>query len=314
MIQAQQSTCDAPPLLPTSTDQTAAILEIAGRANLSSPELRAVVQETLEGGGILFFPRMGFEPSARERQLISTARFQSRAEAKRANPNGRPTILFDPVSKTLEHARVRGTERRELQAMLDRFATWARDLVEELLPSYAAAIEQDRVTFRPCARIAPQPLHVDSSYGHPTQGRGMLRVFCNIDPDRRARVWQVGESFEPFASRFVPQLRAAEPPRTSWLLERLRITKGRRNAYDQMIADLRRAGKDDSNYLQTAPRRVVEFPPGSTWIAITDLVLHGALSGQYSLDQTFYLPAEAMQSPARSSLRILERLSGRKLL
>jgi hypothetical protein len=58
----------------------------------------------------------------------------------------------------------------------------------------------------------------------------------------------------------------------------------------------------------------VSFPTGSAWIAITDLVLHGASSGQHSLDQTFFLPAEAMREPALSSLRILERLSGRNLL
>ena len=39
-----------------------------------------------------------------------------------------------------------------------------------------------------------QPLHIDSAYGYPTQGRGMLRIFCNIDPLDRPRVWQLGET------------------------------------------------------------------------------------------------------------------------
>ena len=43
-------------------------------------------------------------------------------------------------------------------------------------------------------------------------------------------------------------------------------------------------------------------------------VLHGAMSGQHSLDQTFYLPVEAMNDPSRSSLRILERLTGEALV
>jgi len=43
-------------------------------------------------------------------------------------------------------------------------------------------------------------------------------------------------------------------------------------------------------------------------------VLHGAISGQHSLDQTFFLPTAAMHDPSRSSLRILERLSGHRLV
>jgi hypothetical protein len=43
-------------------------------------------------------------------------------------------------------------------------------------------------------------------------------------------------------------------------------------------------------------------------------VLHGAISGQHSLDQTFYLPVEAMKDSSRSSLRILERLAGHALV
>jgi 3-deoxy-D-manno-oct-2-ulosonic acid (Kdo) hydroxylase len=77
---------------------------------------------------------------------------------------------------------------------------------------------------------------------------------------------------------------------------------------------LRRLGKHNEDYQRDAPRRIVEFPAGACWIAITDLVLHGALSGQHSLDQTFFLPAAAMRDPSRSSLRILERLSGRRLV
>ena len=80
-----------------------------------------------------------------------------------------------------------------------------------------------------------------------------------------------------------------------------------------MIAQLRRLGKRDEAYQRTAPRRIVEFPSGSSWLAITDLVLHGAVSGQHSLDRTFYLPATAMRDPSRSSLSILERMTGRKL-
>ena len=87
-----------------------------------------------------------------------------------------------------------------------------------------------------------------------------------------------------------------------------------KTAYDLLVAELRRIAKHDREYQSAAPRRIVEFPSGSSWFAITDLVVHGAVSGQHSLDQTFFLPAVEMADPSRSSLRILERLTGRALV
>ena len=141
----------------------------------------------------------------------------------------------------------------------------------------------------------------------------MFRLFSNIDPSGRPRVWQVGEPFESFARRFVAGVRLREPGRLAALLNRLRIRRGRRSLYDDVIAELRLLGKRDREYQRTAPRELVTFPSGSSWLAITDLVPHGAVSGRHSLDQTFFLPATAMTHPQRSSLYILERLLGRQL-
>jgi len=55
------------------------------------------------------------------------------------------------------------------------------------------------------------------------------------------------------------------------------------------------------------------FPPVSTWLCFTDQVLHGVLSGQYMLEQTFYLPVQAMHDPEKSPLRILEEITRRSL-
>jgi hypothetical protein len=195
-----------------------------------------------------------------------------------------------------------------------RYSDWAESLVCDLFPGYAGKIDRDRLTYRPCERIDPQGLHVDASYGRPTEGRGMLRVFCNINPTGQARVWRVGETFEPFARRFLP---TAKPPRTSrieGLLGRMGLTKGRRTAYDRLMADIRGQVKRNEEYQRSGPQREVSFPSGSVWIAITDLVLHAAMSGQHSFDQTFFLPAAAMSEPALSSLRILEQLGGYSLI
>jgi hypothetical protein len=293
---------------PAEAGRTAEVYEIPSGAGLAASEGRTKVREALEGGGILFLPKRGFALTATERELLRSARFTSRRDGEEEG-NGRPTILFDPRSGKLEHARLRRAEWGLLVAMMDRFSRWAQDLVAELLPSYVDGMERDRVTFRPCGRSVPQGLHVDSSYGHPTQGRAMLRVFCNVHPDGGPRRWQIGEPFEDAARRFVrPGSLSTAATRSAWLANRVGFTKGRRSSYDRAMAELRRTIKSSVDYQQHSPRRVVEFPSGSSWVALTDLVLHGALSGRYSLDQTFYLPATAMQDAARSSLRILERL------
>ncbi|HVO87818.1 MAG TPA: Kdo hydroxylase family protein, partial [Casimicrobiaceae bacterium] len=238
---------------------------------------------------------------------------------------GRPTIIFDPARGRIKRfhfalrdgrivrARIRPSACTALEAMMARFGTWAEDLVASLLPTYRSVMSRDRVTYRPNERQIVQPLHIDSSYGHPTQGRGMLRVFCNVDPANRPRRWQVGEPFESFANRWIGSIPERSAGWSEALLARLGLV-GPKESYDQLIADLRSAGKRDKEFQRTAPREIIEFPCGSTWIAITDLVVHGGLSGQHSLDQTFFLPAEGMRDPSRSSLRILERMTGRDLV
>jgi 3-deoxy-D-manno-oct-2-ulosonic acid (Kdo) hydroxylase len=304
--------------------QTVKVLTIAPGSDLSAAEIRRAAIETLEGGGVLYLPQGGFELSERERELMSdTAKILTREPDVE---DGRPTIIFDPargrikkyhyvhVHGKMMRAQVRDSARPDLEAMMARYSKWAESVIAELLPSYYASLDRNRVTYRPFARNNTQPLHIDSSYGYPTQGRGMLRIFTNVHPANRPRVWQLGEPFEPFVSRFLPFVRLREPAWVSSVLARLGIVGGSKTKYDQCIAALRALGKRDKDYQRTAPRKVCEFFTGASWIAITDLVLHGAMSGQHSLDQTFYLPAQAMNDPSRSSLRILERLTGEALV
>lgn len=289
------------------------VLEIDPQAELGAPDVRADALDAVENGRILFLPKVGFELTARERDLILDREVILPGQKERESQTGRPTLIFDPDRGRIERTKIRGGARRELEAMMQRFAAWANDVVSMLLPSYSGALESERVTYRPCDRSIPQGLHIDNSYTRPTQGRGMLRVFCNISPLGRPRVWQVGEPFEPFVTHFLP---SARMPRAAsgWLLHRLGITRGMQSPYDRLIADIRRLAKSDDQYQRVAPRTLVEFPSGSSWLAITDLTVHGAISGQDSLDRNFFLPVEAMADASRSSLRILERLTGRVLV
>lgn len=295
------------------TSLTAELMEIDAATELTSPEVQANVLHTLENGGIIYLPKSGFELSEREREMILDSSVTLPTRRERESRNGRPTVIYDPEQAKILSNRIRQPARREFELMMARYSDWTEKLLARLLPSYAPSLVIDRLTFRPCERAKPQGLHVDASYGRPTEGRGMLRVFCNINPTGRPRVWQVGEHFEAFANRYLGSAKIRKTHPVEKLMAGLGIVNGRRTAYDHLMADIRGQGKRDEAFQADSPQRVVEFPVGSAWIAITDLVLHGARSGQYSLDQTFFVPASCMAEPEKSSLRILERLSGESL-
>ncbi len=223
-------------------------------------------------------------------------------------------------------ARVRGTkagaaEEVLLKSLMVRYAAWARDLVVRLAPSYARSLEMGRTSFRPRDVVAPpdsprkddRRLHVDAFASRPTGGKRILRAFCNINPAGEDRVWQVGESFEDYAWRWVAKGRAPLPGE-GMLLQALRITRGRRTPYDALMLQLHDMAKLDRAYQAGAPRTEVRFPPGAVWIVYTDSTAHAAITGRYALEQTFYLPLKAMVAPEASPARILERITGRKLV
>jgi hypothetical protein len=204
--------------------------------------------------------------------------------------------------------------------MLSRFADAAQALVMGLFPSYAAGLRRERTSLRP-AEIAGRVtswrkddtrLHVDSFPASPVQGRRILRVFSNVNPSGKPRVWRVGGEFAMVAGRFAPKLRLP-PPGTGVLLRMLRVTKARRSPYDSLMLQLHDRMKADADFQERSEQERFEFPAGSTWLAFTDAVSHAAMAGQYQLEQTFLLPVGAMLDEHRSPLRILERLKGRAL-
>jgi hypothetical protein len=207
-----------------------------------------------------------------------------------------------------------------LRAFMQGFSASAADLVDRLLPRYRGQVTRGRASFRP-AEIAGREttwrkddtrLHVDSFPATPSGGKRILRVFTNVNPDGRARSWRIGDDFEAVASRFAPQLRMPLPG-SGRLLRLFRITKTTRSAYDALMLQLHDRMKADEDFQAHAQQTSVDFPAGSTWMAFTDQVSHAAMAGQYQLEQTFLLPVAAMSEPQRSPLRILERLTCRRL-
>lgn len=271
----------------------------------------AQTTEALESGKVLFLPRLAFTLSANERRFLSPQWSDGKAK----------NVSYDPAAKQVRHTAAQGDDRAALADMMGRFANAARTLVTSLCPGYAHDLEWGLTSFRPVSaanressiRKDDMRLHVDAFASRPLQGKRLLRVFCNVNPDGAPRVWELGEPFDAVAAHFRERI-SAPWPGSAWLLEKLHVTKGRRSAYDHMMLGLHDQAKLDDDYQRMTGKTRVELPANTTWIVFTDLVMHAVLSGQYLLEQTFYLPPSAMQDEARAPLRRLEKLCQRALV
>lgn len=226
-------------------------------------------------------------------------------------------VSYNPHTGRIDGAIGAPATFERLRALMARYAAWSSDRIAEFFPAYSAWVETGRTSFRPRSVLeAPRSrrkddrrLHVDAFTSQPVAGRRILRVFSNIDPSGASRDWAVGEGFEDYARRFLRRSRRLLPGEAA-ILKAVTLTKSRRTDYDQIMLTMHDAAKSDRIYQTTAPRRVVSFAPGATWVAFTDQSPHAAITGQCALEQTFYLPIEALHDPASSPLRILERLCG----
>jgi hypothetical protein len=277
------------------------------------------VVEALESGSIVFMPELSFALEGDEQELL---------DPSIANTSSSKNVSFDPEDGSVGGAQGEGADRDRLARLLERYHSRSRTLLERLFPAYGPHLVAGRSSFRPLAigggevkswRADDRRLHVDAFPRRPAQGRRILRVFSNVNRSGEPRLWVIGGPFTEAANRFLPL--AARIPTTAmrrlpwpaWALQGLGLTKGRRTEYDRLMLGLHDEMKADDAYQQGGVRRTFSFPAGSSWIVFTDMVPHAAIAGQHALEQTFYLPVEAMHHPERSPLRILETLTHRTL-
>lgn len=290
------------------------VLEIVDGDSWTGPfdaatQRRAI--EALESGRVISLPHLAFALEPAETPFLTPS----------ALDNSRKNISRDPRTGQCQGSGFDGAELARLDTMLNRYAAGTDALVRALLPAYAASLDQARTSFRPAEisgreyspRHDDRRLHVDAFPTRPMRGRRILRVFCNVAPDDIQRQWRVGEPFGDFAAQFVARVRAPWPGQF-WIMDSLGLTKGRRSAYDHLMLGLHDAAKLDAGYQQNAPNVAVAFAPGTTWMCFTNSVLHAAMSGRCAMEQTFHIPVQAMADPAKSPLRVLERLAGRELV
>jgi hypothetical protein len=114
------------------------------------------------------------------------------------------------------------------------------------------------------------------------------------------------------ARRFLPGIKRPLPG-SSIFLRLLGITKSPRTEYDHIMLQLHDHMKADEGYQKEVEQLRQEFPSGSSWLVFADQASHAAMRGQYQFEQTFLVPVERMRDEQRSPLRVLERLTARKL-
>jgi hypothetical protein len=265
----------------------------------------------LESGQVLFLPNLSFALSNEEKKILSP---------KYLDPK-RKNISWQPSTQILGGLQADTSEQELFKNMLSRFANYATNLITGLFPRYTKNLAIARTSYRPAEisvrkisyRKDDTRLHVDAFPSSPNQGRRILRVFSNINPVQADRVWRLGESFETVAKHFLPKI--SKPfPGTSHVLNYLGITKSYRTLYDHYMLQIHDRMKGDLAYQKAADQIEMCFPANSSWIVQTDQVSHAAMSGQYMLEQTFYLPVHAMQNEQQAPLRILEKLTNKKLV
>ena len=232
---------------------------------------------------------------------------------------GSKTIKYDPDAGRVWGA-AEEADAAALTSMLSRYAASTRELLGRLIPGYGAALKTGNTSFRPVEaqgraqskRHDDTLLHVDAFPSRPSHGERIMRVFTNVHPGSKPRVWRVGEPFETVARRFIPSIKPPFPG-SAKVMQLVGITKSMRSRADHYMLQMHDRMKLDDEYQRTVPHQVVQFPPGSTWVVFTDQVSHAAMSGQHALEQTFMLGVDHMADPEQAPVRVLERLKGRKL-
>ncbi len=264
----------------------------------------------LESGKIIYFPKLAFELTEDEKSLLTPALSDGKAKNISMDPNGR-----------IQHS---GSQRRAARTPCRHDAAFRRrgscTFMGELFPGYTRVLERARTSYRPAeieGRVYSKinddtRLHVDAFPTRPMRGRRILRLFSNVNPNGQPRVWHVGEPFEDMAMKVLPFVNEPVAAK-SLLLALVGVTRGMRAPYDSIMLGLHDEAKLDEKYQKNSPHTEIAFPPGSTWLCFTDQVMHAALAGQYVLEQTFHLDIDAMGTPGRAPIRVLERMMRRKL-
>jgi hypothetical protein len=273
--------------------------------------------EQLESGNILFFGHSPFVLSASDREFLLMQRQTGAGYHK--------NIAYRPVEDRLTGLEkgVPAADAQLLRSILRSYSDQAEALLGKMFPPYAGRWKRDFASFRAVEergrkmrqRARNDLPHTDAFPTRPTNGDRILRVFTNLNPSQ-SRIWITSDNFEVLAERYAPLAglpQRARPPLVRWLKGVARaagLPVPDRSPYDAFMLRFHNFLKENSEFQQHCRKDRWEFPPGSSWMVYTDMVSHAVLEGQFAMEQTFLVSREAMVTPERSPIGVLERLCG----
>ena len=111
---------------------------MGGERDVQPPPVTDAATDALESGGIIFFPNLRFELTRPELKFLDPA-----------SVHGAKNVSFHPATGKVGGTQAQGATLQELRGLLDRFSRTTRALVRNVLPTYAATIEQGRGSLRP---------------------------------------------------------------------------------------------------------------------------------------------------------------------
>jgi hypothetical protein len=282
---------------------------------------REALARWLEEGRILLFRRAPFSIPDADRDFL----LSRRQGGGRLHKN----IAYRPARDRVTGAAGSGSreEIERLRRILREYSRSALAFLAGLFPGYARSWDVDYASFRPIeeeGRELPPTsrndrLHVDAFPTRPTHGGRILRFFTNIHPER-AREWVSGGTFDRLAPRYAvgsglleEALRHGRPSAADRLLRAIGARRRLPSPYDAFMLRFHDFLKENEEFQASAERERFSFPPGSSWIVLTDMVSHAVLSGRFALEQTVIVGRDSLVAPELAPVAILERLAGRPL-
>ncbi len=261
--------------------------------------------EHLEHGGVLFLPNLGFNLLADEKRFLSPDWSDGKAK----------NIYLRGDERSIRGAQGNVDDLAAMSQLIERYALSAKELIKHLLPSYADYAKPANTSLR-CIEAAGRKtswrkddsrLHADAFPSKPTHGERILRVFTNVNPDGKPRIWKIGEPFGDMATKFIHTIPRYSKTQAK-VMHLLGITKTIRGEYDHTMLHLHDLVKADADYQLNAPQMTFEFPANSSWVVYSDQVLHAVLSGQYMMEQTLHLPQEKLRYPEASPQQLIAKM------
>lgn len=283
-------------------------------AHFDSLEPDRSLPERLERGEVIYYPICPFSlPAGEEYRFLLEQRLASRVHKN---------ISYDPhTGKAGGFLYQSPNQAEQLRQLLETFSQRATAWLAGALPDYAGAWKLDRVSYRPLEEATRKLrltarndlLHVDAFPSRPTNGYRILRLFANVNPTE-PRVWVTSDRFAVLFEQYGHQ--AGLPSRQGpSLVERLgqgivgifRPGLLQRSAYDAFMIRFHDFLKSNEHFQEHCPKRFWHFPPGSTWLVMTDTASHAVLRGRYALEHSYFIAPHSQVLPDEAPAALLEK-------